>query len=32
MVGEIGTEDIYYEEDGPSDKDRRFQLGVRFYF
>ena len=32
MVGEIGTEDIYYDKDGPSDKDLRFQLGLRFYF
>ena len=32
MVGEIGTENIYYDEDEPTDKDLRFQLGLRFYF
>lgn len=32
MVGEMGTEDIYYDEDEPTDKNLKFQLGLRFYF
>ena len=32
MVGEMGTEDIYYDEDEPTDTNLKFQLGLRFYF
>ena len=32
MVGEMGTEDIYYDEQEPTDKNLIFQLGLRFYF
>lgn len=32
MIGEKGTEDIYYDEDEPTDTNLKFQLGLRFYF
>ena len=32
MIGEMGTEDIYYDEDEPTDKNLLFELGLRFYF
>lgn len=32
MIGELGTDDIYYDEDEPTDKNLFFQLGLRFYF
>lgn len=32
MIGEMGTEDIYYDKDEPTDKNLLFELGLRFYF
>lgn len=32
MIGELGTDDIYYDESEPTDKNLLFQLGLRFYF
>jgi hypothetical protein len=32
MIGEMGTEDIYYDKSEPTDKNLLFQLGLRFYF
>ena len=32
MIGELGTDDIYYDKDEPTDKNLLFQLGLRFYF
>lgn len=32
MVGEMGTADIYYDKDEPTDKNLLFQLGLRFYY
>ena len=32
MIGELGSDDIYYDEDEPTDKNLLFQLGLRFYF
>ena len=31
MVAELGTEDIYYDKDEPTDKNLMFLLGLRFY-
>ena len=32
LVGEAGTEDIYYDKDEPTNKNLKAQLGLRFYF
>ena len=32
LIGEMGTEDIYYDKDEPTDKNLLFELGLRFYF